>query len=109
MLDSQGEASLEETHPVCRRVGRRSLTPGCDILRPQLHAQSGPTAVRLAPATNGSESREKVGEGAGRLPGIWKLKFNQVRVSCGVQFNAEISRCRKGIDIVDVDVGALSF
>ena len=45
MLDSQREASLEETHPVCWRVGHqlaRSLTPGRGILRPQLHAQHEP-------------------------------------------------------------------
>ena len=43
---------------------------------------------RTLHAKNSSESR--VGEGAGRLPGIWKLKWGQVRVSCGVQFNAGV-------------------
>ena len=45
----------------------------------------------------------------GRLLEIWKLKWGQVRVSGGVQFNAEKSRCRQGIDITLIDVGALSF
>ena len=65
--------------------------------------------VRLAPAQNSSESREKISEGAGRLSGIWKLKWDRDRVSGGVQFNADFSRCRQGIDITLIDVGTLSF
>ena len=64
---------------------------------------------RLAPVENGSDSRKKVGEGAGLLPGIWKLKWGRIRAPCGVQFDANVRRCRKGADIVDVDVGVLSF
>ena len=64
--------------------------------------------MRLTPVERSSESREKVREGAGRLPGIWKLKRGRIRVPCGVQFNANVRRCRKGTDIVDVDVGVLS-
>ena len=33
--------------------------------------------MRLAPAKNSSESREKVGEGAGRVPEIWKQKWQK--------------------------------
>ena len=65
--------------------------------------------MRLAPAKNSSESREEVGEGVGGLPGIWKLKWGRIRVSGRVQFNADTSRCHKGIDITHTDIGALSF
>ena len=75
----------------------------------QRGARSATNVVRLTPAKKSSESREKVGEVAGLLPGIWELTWSRFRVSCGVQFNADVSRCRKGIDIVDVDVGALSI
>ena len=36
--------------------------------------------MRLTPVENSSESREKVGEGVGWLPGVWKLKWGQIRV-----------------------------
>ena len=53
--------------------------------------------MSLAPAQNGIKSREKVSKGAGRLPGVCK----QVRV----QFNANFSRSRQGIDITLTNVG----
>ena len=65
--------------------------------------------LRLKPVENSREIREKVGEGAGWLPGVWKMKCGRIRVPCGVQSNANVSRGRKGADIVDVDVGVFSF
>ena len=60
--------------------------------------------MRLVFVENSSESSEK-----GRSPGVWKLKWGRLRVPCGVQFNANNSRCRKEVDIVDIVVGAFSF
>ena len=65
--------------------------------------------MRRTPVENSSESREKVSEGAGWLPGVWKLKWGRVRVPCGVQFDANVGRGRNGVDIVDVDVMIFSF
>ena len=55
--------------------------------------------ARLAPAQSSGKSREKVSEKAGRLPRVWKLECSRVWVPGGVQFNANIRRCRKGVDI----------
>ena len=65
--------------------------------------------VRLAPAQNSGKSREKVDEGAGRLLTVWKLEWSRIRVPGGVQFDASVNRCRKGVDITHLNVGALSF
>ena len=60
--------------------------------------------MRLAPGEMISESRKKGGQGAGWLPEVWKLKWGRIRIPCGMQFDANASRCREGVDIVDVDV-----
>ena len=65
--------------------------------------------MRLPPTQNSIVSGEKVGEGAGRLLEIWNLKWGRIRVPGGVQFNADVSRCRQGINVTLIDVGALSF
>ena len=44
--------------------------------------------ARLAPAQSSGKSREEVSERAGRLLGIWKLKWGRIRVPGGVQFKA---------------------
>ena len=108
-----GRSELRRDRPSLPASGsptRNPLTPGCDNLRPQLYAQPEPNAEaeRCEAGKNSSESREKVGVGAGRMPGIRKLKWCRVRVSCGVQYNGDTSRCRMGIHITHVDVGALS-
>ena len=65
--------------------------------------------VRLAPAQNSGKSCEKVSERAGRPPRVWKLEWSRFRVPGGVQFNADVSPCRQGIDITLLNVGALGF
>ena len=67
---------------------------------------AGPNVVRLTPVENSSESCEKVGEEAGWLSGVWKLKWCWLRIPCGVQFNANFSF---GVDIVDFGFTAFSF
>ena len=116
MLDPQREANLQETHTVCRRVGHQlvihrlqdAIFFGHNFMHSVSRTQRR-NVVRLAPARNSSECREKVGEGAGCLPGIWKVKWSRIRASGGVQFNANVNRGRKGVDIVDVDVRVFSF
>ena len=51
---------------------RSSLTPGCDILQRQLRGPCKRRVVRLAPGEKSSESRKKVGHGAGLAP--WGLE-----------------------------------
>ena len=65
--------------------------------------------ARLAPAQNSGKSREKVSKGAGRLPRVWKLEWSRVWVPGGVQHNANISRCRQGVDVALLNVGALGL
>ena len=40
---------------------------------------------------------------------VWKLKWSRVRVPGGVQFNANVSRCSKEVDIALLNVGTTSF
>ena len=47
--------------------------------------------------------------GSGRLPRVWKLKWGRIRIPCGGQCSALLSRCRKEVDITLLNVGALSF
>ena len=82
MLDPQGEANFEETNPVCQYVGRQLAIHRLQDARffghnfmHNLSRMQRRDVVRVAPAKNSSESREKVGEGAGQLTGIWKLKL----------------------------------
>ena len=65
--------------------------------------------VRLAPGKKSINSRKKVGQGVGWLPGVWKLKWGRIRIPCGVQFNAGVRCGRKGVYIVDVVVRVFSF
>ena len=90
-----------------------SLFPECGILRPPLHAQLGPCAevarCEVAPTQSSGKSRERVGERAGRLPRVWKLEWSQVWLPGGVQFDADVSRCREGVDIPLLNVRALGL
>ena len=75
--------------PVCWSPTCSSLTPGCHIFFGHNFMDFPSRAqrrkvVRLAPAKNGSDTGEKVDEGAGRLPGIWKLEWSRIKVLCGV-------------------------
>ena len=101
-----GEASLQETHPVCRRVGHQDARLFGHNFTHSLSRVQRWHVARLAPAKNSSESREKVGDGAGRLPGVWKLGRSQVWLSGKVQLNANTSLCRQGAVL---NVGALGF
>ena len=97
MLNPQEKASLEETHQDAVFFGHNFMHSMSRMQRRHV--------VSLA----GRMSREKVSKGAGRLQGVWKLTWGRARVPGGVQFNANTSRCRQGIDITLINVGALSF
>ena len=56
-----------------RSPTRSSLTPGCDVLRQQIRGLYGLSAKAERCEADAAASREKVGEGAGWLPGVWKL------------------------------------
>ena len=118
-LDIQGQAGLEETHPVCRRENRHLVVQSVqnavffgNHFMHNLGCVKRWHVVRLAPAQSIGESREKVGKRTGRLPRllrIWPQGWSLVWVPGGVQFNANVSRCRKGEDISLLNVGALGL
>ena len=70
--------------------------------RTQSLARHRATLARTPEGTRASSESSEPVTCAERCRRCW------VWVSCGVQFNADRSRCRKGIDITHIDVGALS-
>ena len=46
--------------------------------------------MRLAPREKSSNSREKVGQGTGWLPGVWKLKWGRIRIPRGMQLDVNV-------------------
>ena len=85
-----------------------SECPGSGVLRTPLHAQPTSGTLRLwrLPAQSTGESREEVGERVGWLLRIWPQEWSRVWVPGGVQFSANVSRCRKGVDIPLLNVRA---
>ena len=63
--------------------------------------------MRLAPREKRSNSCEKAGQGAGGLPGIWKLKWGRIRIPRGMQLDVNVDCGCERVDIVDVDVNHL--
>ena len=87
--------------PACKSPTHSSLNPECGILRSPLHAQPEPRCrggtLRGWRLPRAAASAVTASERAGRLPRVWKLKWS--REPGGVQFNANISRCRQGVGI----------
>ena len=116
MLNTQGKAGLEETHPVCRLKSRHlvvhciqnAVVFGHHFMHSLGRVQRWHVA-RLAPTQSSGKSRERVGERAGRLPRVWKLEWSRVWLPGGVQVNADVSRCREGVDISLLNVRALGL
>ena len=54
--------------------------------------------VRLAPGEKSSNSSEKVGQGTGWLPGVWKLKWDRIRTP-----SRNAARCECGLRLRGVD------
>ena len=88
-----------------------SECPACGVLRTPLRAQpkSGTLRFWRLPAQSTGESREEVVERVGWLLRIWPQEQSRVSAPGGVQFNAHVSHCRKGVDITLLNVGALGL
>ena len=86
MLNTQGDASLEETHPVGRRESRHlvvqctqnAVSFGHHFVHSLGRVQRWRVA-RLAPAHSSGNSREKVSEGAGWLPRVMEAEMEPGR------------------------------
>ena len=57
-----------------------------------------------APSEKSSNSREKVGQGTGWLPGVGKLKWGRIWIPRGMQLDVNVDCGCKRVDIIDVDV-----
>ena len=112
LLSPQREAYFVPSLPACVSPARGSLTPRCDILQRRLRGPPGldATAERCeAGGEKSSNGREKVGQGAGWLPMVWKLKWGRIRIPRGVQLDVNVDCGCERVDIVDVDVKAFPF
>ena len=88
--------------PASKSPTRSSPNPGCGMFRPQVHAQPKPCAEAARAV------RRSVRERAGcRRSGRWNGAVFGHLAECSLMQN--MSRCRKGADILLLSVGSVGF
>ena len=109
------ESTVDVTESSKRSVTRRVAPSPPSVYVPSSWFTDCPgwvqqrSIVRLAPGEKSSNSREKVGQGTGWLPGVWKLKWGWIRIPGGALLDVNVDCGCNGVDIIDVDVRVFSF